>query len=1152
MAHRNNGLCRNFASTGNCRFGDRSTSAEAPEAEEQEDGPDLFSVEGLATGNGSTRDERYTLTPSDAHNHLKAFLWDNFRFETAARVQGFVLILASVNDRNKAWNSENAQAFLDAIVRGNALLRIGDVLRFEPVDTAIGHGRGVLSFQNGYFPILEYLSSNLVLKTTMHKNINHLYSTLKNNYDVFRTVLHASIGKMVQAKSWKDPTVGLPPNLQNSLDGVMVFHTVSTVLYQLFSRFKDAVRDHPDIVQLVMDLATWFQSWAEDVSANPPRFMDPLSSSPLNVRKLTISRLDEEITRLKTIVQRESETAERLRRPATRAVLSPAQRREALYSQLAQTYDPPGSLRPGGARHDNDKDSIAGIRIAPTHGELLCPIAAYLPVFLPNAPHHLPASSMERHLDIQFRLLREELMQRQQLPTKLEEILRTNGGAYRTTGYDSVFFQVYTGVEFSPVKAERRNLTVGLNLDTPNHRSAKDKDWKKRVEYWEHSKRLQSGTLVALLIISHGSCRIFLGVVSSFSGDIAESAKASTERIQIRISFFDAEVELMALRKEALATQTIEPTEIPFARYIAHSGSLNTVPLNPPRYAMRPGFTYKLDCLAKPGHGSRIQALDILRPGTNDIARRQLREHSILDPSQIDAVINTFNREVSLIQGPPGTGKSFTAKEILRVLFASKIRPIVLIAFTNHALDHMLTSVLDAKITTKLVRLGSRSSDERIAEYTLDKLEKQLEEQMQTVMESIQLPTLTWAKIEEYLMIHHPEHAERLESPPYWVAALTERLWTEEDVNGEWVTQKAKGKKIDDHLSRTLYGLWRNGTDIDFIKPFPVPVVQQASASVWNMSQDERTLLATEWEKGSANWRIILIWTYNDLRDRYKEACQEYNDMKDENISPRVLMVEEAGQVLEAHVLTSLVSSVHHLICIGDPQQLRPNLATYALSMDSERGKELFKFDRSMMERLADGGLPMSQINVQRRMRPEISHFIRRPELSSRLGHAEDVLFFTHTNKENGSDDSESVSKCNDFEVEMIRDLVLYLLRQGVYNGAGDIAVLCAYLGQLTKVRAALRDLKIAVSVDERDQEQLARQGLEEEAEYEEVLVAKHVRLGTVDIFQGQEAKVVIVSLVRNSGTYETGSASIGFLKVCNFVLEALVLGLKVPHLTCH
>lgn len=77
----------------------------------------------------------------------------------------------------------------------------------------------------------------------------------------------------------------------------------------------------------------------------------------------------------------------------------------------------------------------------------------------------------------------------------------------------------------------------------------------------------------------------------------------------------------------------------------------------------------------------------------------------------------------------------------------------------------------------------------------------------------------------------------------------------------------------------------------------------------------------------------------------------------------------------------------------------------------------------------------------------------------------------------------------------MIRDLVLYFLKQDIYSGPGDIAVLCAYLGQLQKVRQALKDLKIAVSVDERDETQLVQQGLEEEGAFEEVVVAKHVSI---------------------------------------------------------
>jgi superfamily I DNA and/or RNA helicase len=41
------------------------------------------------------------------------------------------------------------------------------------------------------------------------------------------------------------------------------------------------------------------------------------------------------------------------------------------------------------------------------------------------------------------------------------------------------------------------------------------------------------------------------------------------------------------------------------------------------------------------------------------------------------------------------------------------------------------------------------------------------------------------------------------------------------------------------------------------------------------------------------------------------------------------MLVEEAGQVLEAHILGSLVPSVEHLIMIGDPLQLRPTINNY-------------------------------------------------------------------------------------------------------------------------------------------------------------------------------------------------------------------------------
>ncbi|KAH9170426.1 hypothetical protein EDB89DRAFT_1304023 [Lactarius sanguifluus] len=672
----------------------------------------------------------------------------------------------------------------------------------------------------------------------------------------------------------------------------------------------------------------------------------------------------------------------------------------------------------------------------------------------------------------------------------------------------------------------------------------------------------------------------------------------------------------------------VEPTSIPFSDFISYSGNLASMPVGPPRYTRAPRFKYNLQCLARPGE--TISSVNVNNVTSVKVARQELLRSSELDPSQVDAVIGTLTRGISLIQGPPGTGKSFTGKEILRVLFSSKVRPIVLIAFTNHALDHMLTSVLDANITTNVVRLGSRTTDARIEQYSLHELEqrsgrgdlnraigreyaamKQAEEEMTRIMNRIQLPGLTWKNTERFLNLHHPQHADSFRGPPFWIEELFRRATEDEIENGEW-TQVSKGRKAPQNAKISgVYGFWVNGRDIEFIRPRPfssrtyldprvaffneigfkgqIPRVPSGSRTVeqltrvydvWSMSIPERQRLAESWEDDMRKIAYdSFLPVFDRLRTQYKVACKVYEDIQDEarrrllsrtdliactttgaaklvslltSVGPKVLVVEEAGQVLEAHILASLVPSVEHLICIGDPKQLRPNLATFSLSMDSMSGRELFKFDRSLMERLSDGGMSMSQINVQRRMRPSISHFVRTilyPKLEDNdvvrgypavHGMEKNVVFFSHDNPENTEDDS--VSKHNMFEVAMIRDLVLYFLKQGPYKGAGDIAVLCAYLGQLQKVRAALKDLEIAVSVDERDEEQLARTGLAggDDIGFAQVEVAQHIRIGTVDTFQGQEAKIVIISLVRNSGTFEEGRASIGFLKSPNRINVAL------------
>jgi len=62
----------------------------------------------------------------------------------------------------------------------------------------------------------------------------------------------------------------------------------------------------------------------------------------------------------------------------------------------------------------------------------------------------------------------------------------------------------------------------------------------------------------------------------------------------------------------------------------------------------------------------------------------------------------------------------------------------------------------------------------------------------------------------------------------------------------------------------------------------------------------------------------------------------------------------------------------------------------------------------------------------------------------------------------------------------MIVDLATYLVRQAPqYSEAGAIVVLCAYLGQLVKLREAF-STRFTVVIDERDQELLAKQATED------------------------------------------------------------------------
>ena len=275
----------------------------------------------------------------------------------------------------------------------------------------------------------------------------------------------------------------------------------------------------------------------------------------------------------------------------------------------------------------------------------------------------------------------------------------------------------------------------------------------------------------------------------------------------------------------------------------------------------------------------------------------------------------------------------------------------------------------------------------------------------------------------------------------------------------------------------------------------------------------------------------------------------------------KVVICEEAGEVMEPHMLSALLPSVEHFIQIGDHQQLRAKVTNHSLSLESQKGA-LYQLDRSQFERLSVGErerprLPVAQLDVQRRMRPEIAALVRETiypglvdhettkGLPDVVGTRSNVFWLDHDNVEEGvKQDMHQKSHSNLWEVEFTYALVRHIVRQGVYQSS-DIAVLTPYSGQLQKLRAKMRN-EFEIVLNERDQETLAKDGLVNEEDIGEnqhadgqsesakrplqkKKLSDLLRIATVDNFQGEEAKIIVISLVRSNK-----DKKVGFLKTTN------------------
>ena len=433
--------------------------------------------------------------------------------------------------------------------------------------------------------------------------------------------------------------------------------------------------------------------------------------------------------------------------------------------------------------------------------------------------------------------------------------------------------------------------------------------------------------------------------------------------------------------------------------------------------------------------------------------------------------------------------------------------------YTNHALDQFLEDLLGIGIPPEhLVRLGGKSTvrtqaltiREQSATFQRSKahwkaIDAQksrvdlLEERLRNAFATYQSSTTQKNDVMEYL--------EFSEEGSIFHDAFT----VPKDVDGMARVGK-KGKLLNEFY---LFDRWSQGDDAGIFAHEAVA----SSRQIWSMDCPARVQKLARWRAEVLHERVSElnrhIQLYNEaastlgglLRDRGPQIIRSKRIVgctttgaaiyvtELQAASPDVVLVEEAGEILESHVLTALSGHTKQLILIGDHKQLRPKVQNYRLTVEKGEG---YNLNQSLFERLVLKGFPHNTLTRQHRMRPEISSFVRQmtyPELVDApktlnrpdlRGFRDNVMFINHAFPE---DDLPKVmeksgtgsSKQNSFEASMVLKCVRYLAQQGY--GSDKIVILTPYLGQLQLLHDLLSKENDPV-LNDLDSHDLVRAGL--------------------------------------------------------------------------
>ncbi|KAB7497578.1 NFX1-type zinc finger-containing protein 1 [Armadillidium nasatum] len=808
----------------------------------------------------------------------------------------------------------------------------------------------------------------------------------------------------------------------------------------------------------------------------------------------------------------------------------------------------------------------------------------------------------DHYLDVQFRLLKEDFLR--PLRLGLQEYRKSFKAAKNAD------VRIYTNVLVEATGIEQGDLVYYLKLDIRN----------KRFKI-ENSKRLMYGNI---LCISSDNFETMIAA-TIFSRDKLVNhviaVKLETEPFHLdfkeNYTMIESKAYFVSYKHTLKALQDIR--EVPLKDYIVHVNETNS----PPDYLSRfTSYEYNID---------KKLTIIVRDPVMYWPSSKELR----LDESQRRALHGALTRQMAVIQGPPGTGKTYLGLLITKILLSNKEtwnpqkgHPLLVVCYTNHALDQFLEGMLS--FTTNLCRVGSRSQNEALAQYQINKLMyrslkspdndmvdrmfyqmrmelKQLQNVINKISEMINLlkkpGIISFESFQGEFSGIIPPHFQRLINDAtmrnFLSVNFIEDLETDENMHDtmevevqddandidEEIRREEELERIlddddDDDDDQIEIGSLIGTSDLSILPFFKFDATPEDISKLINtlnvqiseepfniknrlfseridmLKLEQRAIKASEnvaftfeeckqLEAGIyvdeldfiSRWKLYKFWKMQ-LGKKYQEklsllekkhvkltkSIMALKDVKYLNLMKNVdvvgmtttgaaqyLIVEEAAEILEAHIVTSLSEACKHLILIGDHQQLRPKPNVYELALH-------YHMDTSFFERMIKNGIAYETLEYQHRMRPNISNLLV-PTIYENLkdhesvfnypevrGVKENLFFIDHDIFEpQPLDDLESFE--NPHEAEFLMGLCRHFMFQGY--SSSDVTIITPYLGQFRYVKQ-----------------------LQKKPEFH---MCKEVRVSILDNYQGEESNIILLSLVRSNE-----EKKVGFMKIDNRVNVAL------------